>query len=281
MNPKLTDIFRSSSKTFYYANRFFPKEVREDITRLYAFVRKGDNFIDNQPQDRQGWYKFKKDYVEALNGKRVDDVVVQEFAKLARAKKFDPNWIKAFFTSMEQDLDKAVYRTIEDVEKYIYGSAEVIGLLVAKVLNLPTESYYSAQMLGKSLQYINFIRDVKEDFELGRSYFPEIEMKESGFERITPGILTTPELHLPFKNFMKKQAERYVTWQKEAEKGYKYLPKRVFVAIKTASDMYEWTLSRILKDPLIVFRKKVKPGKLRVIFTGLKNYFLSGFSPKT
>jgi len=67
-----------------------------------------------------------------------------------------------------------------------------------------------------------------------------------------------------------KIKQRFEGWQKEAEGGFKYLPKQYLVPIKTASEMYKWTIERIGKEPQIVFREKVKPKKWRIVLTGLK-----------
>ena len=84
MNSKINQLFRQGSRTYYNATRFFPKNIREEVFRLYAFVRQADNYIDNIPADLVGWQGFLAEFREARNGKKVGDVVIKEFIKLAR-----------------------------------------------------------------------------------------------------------------------------------------------------------------------------------------------------
>ena len=99
-------IFRKGSRTYFYSSIFFPMPIRREVFILYGFVRKTDNFVDVMPQDREGFYEFKKKYYEAKAGKETGDIVVDSFVRLAQVKGFDDAWIEAFFYSMELDLNK-------------------------------------------------------------------------------------------------------------------------------------------------------------------------------
>ena len=74
------------------------------------------------------------------------------------------------------------------------------------------------------------------------------------------------------KNLLKNEIKFFYEWQHKAELGFKFIPKRYLVPIKTASDMYVWTIDQIVKDPMIVFTKKVKPSVLLILKTILKNF---------
>ena len=162
---------------------------------------------------------------------------------------------------MAMDLEKDDYETMDETLDYIYGSAEVIGLMMAKILNLDEESYESAKMLGRSMQFCNFLRDIKEDQEdLGRRYMPKEEMEKHGLETLEEGEFD-PE---NFRNFMHAQLEKYEEWQREAEKGFKYIPYRTRVPVILSSRLYRWTANRIRESPEVVFEKEVRPSKLRI-----------------
>ena len=97
----------------------------------------------------------------------------------------------------------------------------------------------SARYLGKAMQFINFIRDIDEDLDLNRTYFPKDSMAEYGLTGLTRGeARRKPE---EFKAFIRSQIKVYFEWQIKAELGLRYIPKRMRVAVKTASDMYLWT----------------------------------------
>jgi 15-cis-phytoene synthase len=269
INKKIFNIFKLGSKTYFYSSLFFPKKIKEDVFILYAFVRVADDLVDSIPQKTNEYIRFKKEYQYSYKGGKSNNIVINAFVDLEKRCGFDHRWVLAFFDSQESDLHTKEYKTIMDTEKYIYGSAEVIGLMMAKVLNLPVKSYLSAKFLGKAMQYANFIRDIKVDCQLGRLYFPKNELKEQGLECLCIDSISDDVNN--FQKYLRSQIKRYYKWQNEAEKGFKYIPKRFRIAIKTASDMYKWTVSKIDKNPEIVFSEQIKPSYLRIILTGVKN----------
>jgi len=272
IDEKIYSVFKKGSRTYFYSSMFFPKEVKKDIFALYSFVRTADNFVDSVPQDKKGFLEFKKKYFSAIKGKKSGDVVVDSFVELSKRKKFNPSWAKAFLNAMEMDFTKKEYSTLKEIEEYIHGSAEVIGLFMASILGLEEKSFKYAKKLGKAMQYINFIRDIEEDLALGRKYFPKKDLVVCGLKEFSKQeALKNPKV---FKKFIHLQLDRYSKWQKEAEKGFKFIPKRFLVQIKTASDMYEWTANKIRKNPAVVFKKKVKPHIPRIIISTAKNSVL-------
>jgi phytoene synthase len=266
MNKIIFNTFKQGSKTYFYSSIFFSKEVRDDVFALYSFVRKADNFVDVVPQMEDDFYRFKKAYDNALRGKASSDIIIKSFVALMRRKSFQRAWVDAFFESMEMDLTKQSYETVEETLHYVYGSAEVIGLMMAKILGLDPQSYSCAQYLGRAMQYINFIRDIEEDLTLGRTYLP---LGDSGLERLDRDYVI--ERQDAFCKFIRTHIGLYRQWQQEAEKGFSYIPKRYLIPIKTASDMYRWTAERIYRNPLIVFQKKVKPSIPLIISQIVRN----------
>ena len=268
MTSKKT-IFKQGSTTYYTSSIFFPKEIRDDVYTLYAYVRTADDLVDNIPQQKKEFLELKKQTMQALGGKKVKNEIIQDFAELAKKKKFRKTWIDAFLKAMEQDLKKVEFKTLNQTEKYIYGSAEVIGLFMAKIMNLEKKAYKQAMMLGKAMQYINFIRDIKEDQDRGRTYLPLNDAKKCGLENLE--IKTIQENKEAFKEFMKQQLQRFYEYDKDAREGFKHIPKKYLTPIKTAQDMYLWTAKKIEQNPQIVMQKKVKPKKHTIIAQIIKN----------
>ncbi|NBK24875.1 MAG: phytoene/squalene synthase family protein, partial [Spirochaetia bacterium] len=261
---KHEQIFRSGSKTYYFSSRFFPPAVRKDVYVLYGFVRTADNLVDTQPVDPALFHAFRKAYSTALGtGEASGDIVIDAFLELQKRKQFDPAWTEAFLDSMEHDLVKSSCDSLDEVLTYIYGSAEVIGLYMAKIMDLEEEAFPYAAMLGRAMQYINFIRDIQEDNELGRRYLP---LGDSGLSCLEYADVAVHQQ--VFSTFLRTEIKRYQTWQKEAEKGYRYIPRRYRIPIMTAADMYCWTAQQIALDPMIVYRKRVKPPKTRILRRG-------------
>ncbi len=259
-------IFRRGSKTYFNSSLFFPREVRHDVFTLYGFVRTADDFVDAVPQDGAGFSRFVDRYRRAVAGEETGDPVIDTFVDLSRRRDFDHAWTEAFLASMEMDLTKRKYETIDETLHYIYGSAEVIGLYMARILSLAPDSHGAAMMLGRAMQFINFIRDIDEDNRFGRTYLPigETSLPDLSWE-------TTSRHPEEFRSFMRAQVDRYRTWQSAAEAGFHFIPKRYLVPIKTASEMYDWTGRVISAKPFVVYRRKVKPSRPRILLEVLNN----------
>ena len=268
-NPNSTSIFKKGSTTFFTSSLFFPKNKLQDITDLYAFVRVADDFVDSVPADSKSFFEFKNEYLLAVKTRISDNSIIQKYIDLEYKYKFEHSWTVAFLQSMEQDLTKNTYQNIDETKQYIYGSANVVGLFMCKILDLDDLSHAAAEKLGMAFQFINFIRDINEDIELNRNYFPQdllikYEIKSLEFE-------FTKQNPENFKNFVNELLEQYHIWYKEGQEGYKFIQKKYLVAIKTASMMYDWTAKQIAKDPFVVYQKKVKPPKWLIVAYGLKN----------
>ena len=269
INKTIYTIFKKGSRTYFYSTIFFPKAVKKDVFTLYSFLRKADDYVDSIPQDSESFYAFKDRYYDAKGGAVTGDIVIDSFVKLIHRKNFEEEWVDAFLNSMEMDIYKSTYQNMEELMKYLYGSSEVVGLFMAKIMNLPPESFTAARHLGRAMQYINFIRDISEDLDLGRIYFPQDDLEEFGLENLEENNVAFKRDN--FKGFITKQLETYNSWQKEAEKGFSYIPYRYLIPIKTASDMYKWTAQEIAKDPFVVYKKKVKPSTSKIVFNIFSN----------
>lgn len=269
------EIFKNGSTTYYWSSLFFPERTRDDVFKLYSFVRVADNFVDMQPQNKKAFTQLKRAWKAIVKngkqpGKRTDADVrlaVLNMYDLYKKYRFNPVWINAFLQSMEADLLQNNYKTLDDTITYMYGSAEVIGLMMAKIIGVPKKGFEAAKLQGRAMQYINFIRDIVEDNELGRRYFPDSELQKYGL----PGLSVSLAYKHPaaFREFIEAQLVYYHEWQKQAAEGFKYIPRSQRIALRTAVDMYSWTADTIAKNPFIVFDKKIKPSKSRVVVRAL------------
>lgn len=263
VESRLYNIFKRGSKTYFYNSIFFPRVVKDDVFVLYSFVRQADNFVDSVPQKKKEFCEYRDRFCRSWDGESSNDIVLDGFVDLGRRKHFEKAWVISFLKSMEMDLTKTTYDTIDELEKYIYGSAEVVGLMMCRILDVDDKFLPNARALGKAMQYINFIRDIREDNILGRTYIPAEELEiyelkdlEEETARKRPGC---------FSALIDHQIERYLRWQSLAEKGYRGLRREVRIPVMNASDMYKWTAMKILRNPMIVYRKKVKPSKARIV----------------
>jgi phytoene synthase len=225
--------------------------------------------VDTIPQQIEEFYNFKNLYRRALQGYVTGNIVIDSFVELMQRKQFHEDWIEAFLYSMESDITKQVYHTIDELKTYLYGSAEVVGLMMAHILDLPSEAHNAARYLGRSMQYINFIRDIQEDLELGRTYLPYEEMKQYGLTSLDYDHVI--QHSQAFEDFITKQIQRYYGWQTGAEQGFHFIPKKFRIPIKTASEMYKWTAHQILENPYKIYREKIKPSIIKIILNAAYN----------
>lgn len=201
------------SSSFSSAIRLLHKDLRHPIYNIYGFVRFADEIVDTfHDYDKAALLQqFKKETFEALERGLSLNPILHSFQITVNQYHIDHALIHAFFRSMEMDLHRQWYDTA-GYDEYIYGSAEVVGLMCLYIFCDGNQAMYaklksSAQALGAAFQKVNFLRDVKADFDgLNRVYFPGVDfmnftprMKKeieeeiaADFARALPGILQLP-----------------------------------------------------------------------------------------
>ena len=252
-------VFRHGSKTYFNSSRFFPPDVQKDVFILYGFVRMADDFVDNIPQNKTGFQNFCNAWEHANQGKKSGNPIIDDFVDLSRRRRFKSHWVEAFLVAMNTDLGTIACNTLEETLSYIYGSAEVIGLFMSRILSLPEKSHPHARLLGRAMQYINFIRDIPEDHNLGRRYLP---LGNSGLKDLSREEAYRNKT--AFIEWHHQQIHIYKSWHREAQNGYSLIPRHYLLPIQTAEDMYMWTARKLEENPLLVYEQKVKPGKNRI-----------------
>jgi phytoene synthase len=182
-------ITRTYSTSFSLGIRLLAKPFRDPIYSLYGFVRLADEIVDSfheYPKERL-LNQFRQQTDEALADGISLNPVLNSFQSVVHRYAIDRELIDTFLDSMEMDLQQQFY-TRSLYEKYILGSAEVVGLMCLRVFtdgdNQAYESLrYPAMKLGSAFQKVNFLRDVRADSqELGRVYFPHVNLERFSAE---------------------------------------------------------------------------------------------------
>lgn len=173
------------STSFSMGIRVFDKKFRDPIYSIYGFVRFADEIVDTFHEfDKSALLqRFRKDTYQAIEEGISLNPVLQAFQQVVHEYNINLDLIEAFLKSMEMDLH---FHNYEDslYKEYIYGSAEVVGLMCLKVFCKGDEGNYeklkdTACALGSAFQKINFLRDMKSDFdERGRVYFPGVDFNK-------------------------------------------------------------------------------------------------------
>jgi len=177
-------VTKKYSTSFSMAVNMLSSTIREDIYNIYGFVRFADEIVDSfhNYNKEKLLNKFEEDYYAAKFQGISLNPILHSFQKTVNTYNITDDMVSAFLKSMKADLYKSEYQTIEEYKDYIYGSADVVGLMCLKVFVNGNEAKYEelkepAMRLGSAFQKVNFLRDLKDDYEvLNRSYFPNIDL---------------------------------------------------------------------------------------------------------
>lgn len=177
-------ITQTYSTSFSMATKMLSNSIRQDIFNIYGFVRLADEIVDSfHDYDKEALFiQFETDLEAALINKISLNPILNSFQETYHNYGIDKEMVDAFMNSMRQDLHKTVYHTEEEYKNYIYGSADVVGLMCLKVFVKGDHQKYeklkeTAMALGSAFQKVNFLRDLKADHdELNRTYFPNTDL---------------------------------------------------------------------------------------------------------
>ncbi|GAB1309587.1 phytoene/squalene synthase family protein [Urechidicola sp. KH5] len=243
-------VTKSYSTSFSLAVRMLAPSIRQDIYNIYAFVRFADEIVDSfHEYDKSSLLDdFERDYYKAHRDGISLNPILNSFQETVKRYEIDDALVQSFLKSMKLDLEKSEYKSIEDYKEYIYGSADVVGLMCLKVfVNGNQEKYDTlkapAMRLGSAFQKVNFLRDLKDDFEiLNRSYFPDVN-----FESLDKAskLKIIAEIEEDFA---------------EAYKGIKQLPIEAKFGVYTAFRYYSKLLKKLKKIP----SEKIISSRVRV-----------------
>lgn len=185
---RLTTLKYSTS--FSLGIKFLNKDIRQPIYNIYGFVRFADEIVDSfNAYDQVLLMKqFESDLHDALENRISLNPILNAFQQTVHKYHIKREYIDQFILSMKVDLSKKCHDK-ESYDNYIYGSAEAVGLMCLQVFVNKDQELYNelkpyAQHLGAAFQKVNFLRDIKSDYErLGRIYFPNMEITQFSSEQ--------------------------------------------------------------------------------------------------
>ena len=258
-------VTREYSTSFYTASRIFDREIREGIFSIYGFVRLADEIVDSfHDYDKESLLnRFENDCYDALRQGISVNPVLHSFQKTVRKYHIPEEDISAFLTSMKKDLVKKCYDNQRDAQEYIYGSADIVGLMCLKIFcngngSLYDELAYPAMKLGSAFQKVNFLRDLKDDTEiLGRYYFKYINL--NGFDEAAK-MQIIEGIEDDFR---------------EALKGLRRLPARSSTAVYVAYSYYLALLKKIKNSPAEeIMNKRIRISNFRKMLILMKSVIM-------
>ena len=254
-------ITKRYSTSFSLATSLLEKDTRKAIYAIYGFVRLADEIVDSfHGYDKPFLLHDLNEQLEhAIENGISTNPILSAFVDTFKKYNIPQEHIDAFMESMKFDLSKTDYTSTEDMNAYIYGSADVVGLMCLKVFcngdqNLYKQLEYPAQRLGSAFQKVNFLRDLKDDnYQLGRTYFPEI---------------TNNQFDLESKQLIEQSIEKDFD---EAWIGVKQLPGRAKLAVALAYYYYKTLFRKIQQStPERLLLERVRIRNLRKYFISVK-----------
>ncbi len=254
MKSLFDDVSRQCSRTvtnkystsFSLASKMLGSSIQQDIHNIYGFVRFADEIVDtfHDYDKRELLDNFENELHKAIENKISLNPILNSFQETVHKYDITPDMYSAFIHSMRLDLDKSVYLTDEEYRNYIYGSADVVGLMSLKVFVKGDQQKYDdlkddAMRLGSAFQKVNFLRDLKADLEmLERSYFPNTNLHDLNEEDKARLIA---EIEDDFDAGLR---------------GIKRLPIEAKLGVYTAYTYYRRLLTRLEKTPSREIRKR-------------------------
>lgn len=243
-------VTKTYSTSFSLAVSMLGNEMQDAINSIYGFVRFADEIVDTFHQNNKKHLleKFEDDLKDALNEGLSLNPVLHSFALTIKKYNIDIDLIDAFLSSMKADLNKQNYHTQNELNEYIYGSADVVGLMSLKVFvngdqNLYNELKSPAIKLGSAFQKVNFLRDLKADTEgLNRTYFHQLNSGRFS-DSVKQEIITNIEADFT-----------------EAKKGIDKLPGKSKLAVYIAFSYYKNLLKKLKNTPA----EKIVSARIRI-----------------
>ncbi|MGK0279304.1 MAG: phytoene synthase, partial [Litorivivens sp.] len=230
-----TLITKKYSTSFSIAVKLLAPSVRQAIYNIYGFVRVADEIVDSFHDFEQKVLldRFEDEYAFALKHGISSNPIINAFERTKSQYNIDDELVQAFLNSMRADLTKQNYASQEEVDAYIYGSADVVGLMCLKVFVNGDQSEFDrlkdpAMKLGTAFQKVNFLRDFKHDFDqLKRSYFPNVDSNSLSTEQ---------------KDFIVREISQDFY---DAYQGIKQLPKEAKFGVYVAYKYYMQLLKKV------------------------------------
>lgn len=268
-------LHRRHGTTYYWATKALPRIHQHHVHALYGLCRYADDIVDQIEgsgsvaaieQRAVSLRALAAELQRGLAARSSDHPVLKAVVHTAGAFDLPPSLFERFFSAMERDLVQSCYETYAELECYMDGSAAVIGEMMLPILEPadPVAAKGPARALGVAFQLTNFLRDVGEDLDRGRVYFPAEELRAFGAD---PHTRVADQA---WQEFCRFQIDRISSLYREADRGIAMLSGRYQVAIGTARQLYSEILDRIVANDYDVFsqRARVPLARKLLVVTG-------------
>jgi phytoene synthase len=274
---------RHHAKTFYFASHVLPAAKRRDAYAVYAFCRHVDDEIDLAPDEAARVRAFAQlnDLLAAVYaegdlapGFAAGQPWLPAFRETALRRAIPRKYFEDLLAGVEMDRGRVRIETWEELDRYCYHVASVVGLIMVHVLTEPApELVKPALDLGTAMQLTNILRDINEDYERDRIYLPATEMKKFS---VTEANIANQEVTDSFRALMRFQIDRARAFYRAADPGIAGLPKDGSqLTVRLMSTIYGAILGEIKRADDDVFARRVRVTFPRKLWLALGALFRS------
>lgn len=246
-------ITRQNSQTFYLASLLLPRDKRRAVQALYAFCRSTDDLVD-ETRDLTDVEAVFANWRARLNSPHpaAHDPVALAWADAQTRCRIPRGYAEQLINGVARDLVQKRYRSFGDLTEYCYGAASTVGLMSMHIVGFDNpDAVRFAVKLGVALQLTNILRDVGEDWRMGRLYLPLDELSAFG---ISESDIAAGRVDDRWRDFMRFQIDRVHHLYDEARPGIAYLQADGRFAIAAAADLYRAILDDIEVQDYDIFR---------------------------
>ena len=262
------ELHKRHGRTYYLATRLLPAWKRRHVHALYGFTRYADEIVDRTedlpPAERRAWLTEWSDrFMAGLRGEPVDDPLLPAVLHTIAVFDLAVDDFASFLHSMAMDLTVTSYGRYEDLLDYMEGSAAVIGTMMLPILGArdPAAAREPARQLGLAFQLTNFIRDVAEDLDRGRTYLPDNHLAMFGVTRVDlERRVATPKI----KDLIRYEVGQARSHYAQAAPGIPLLHPGSQACMRTAYRLYGGILDEVVAADYDVFvRRATVPNRRR------------------
>jgi 15-cis-phytoene synthase len=268
-----SQIARRTGKNFYYSFIVMPREKRLAMCAIYAFMRRSDDIADgaaNPALASEGLRAWRASVDAALHGQNSTDPILPALADTVQRFRIEPRRFHELLDGTEMDQTKTRYETFDELYKYCYHVASVVGLIVLPIFGYNDEAAkLPAEACGIAFQLTNILRDVKEDAQLGRIYLPREDLKRFGVEEADiMNSRTTPQ----FVELMKFETARAHDYYGKARPLVGMISEDSRGTLAVMMGIYGGILEKIERSSFAVFEERIRLSAAEKLWIVAKNW---------
>jgi len=249
-------IARSRAKNFYYSFLLLSAQQRKAMCAIYAFMRYCDDLSDEPGATQAAIERWRAEMEEALEGRFSEHPLWPAFHHTVRRFGIPHDYFREMIDGVLSDLDPRRFESFEQLYRYCYQVASVVGLTTIHIFGFDTRSALPlAEKCGVAFQLTNILRDIREDAERGRVYLPAEDLRRFG---VTEDALRAGDRSEAFVRLMRFEASRARTYYDESRPLLDLIHQRSRSSLLALVSIYSRLLERIEGSNYDVFTRRVR-----------------------